>query len=380
MRVSGPQALTVGSANTITDPAQLGGNPSAACQIQNSSPYQLNVLAAGDVLSVQAFTAQTVEISGQPIQVTPLANPTVTGTALVTFVFLLTTAPNTGVQLTDGTWVETPPQQDGPLTAAAIASALSTQGSVDLLYFVSGGLGPALPANTGVLIPPTAVNTNKAYQSVVINISTTAPGGFVAGSITAFAQCFAGEIQFPSQTQTYPASPVDGLSFILPCAYSPTDLLEIILTSTSAQIDMNYAVLGLTEQVVGEVITPMGMPLATYLVGPGAKVASASLPTATSEQLLPAAPAGKVYRLQRYGVSLAQGVAAFTNIPMALTESGGTPLSTDIILTAANATVAAGMVPLYGQVTPGPVNMIQVSGDTLTGILRYDLIPTPTPQ
>jgi hypothetical protein len=155
MRIVGPQALTVGQSNTVDDPAQVGGNPSVACQVQNSSPYQLNVLAQGDSLSIQPFTAQTIEISGQPITVTPLAG-TGSGACSITFVFLLGVAAGTGVQLSDGTWVETPPQQDGPLTAAAITAAFPSAQQVFTNPFFAVGPGGT---STGPITIPTGTRT-----------------------------------------------------------------------------------------------------------------------------------------------------------------------------------------------------------------------------
>lgn len=131
MLVAGPQTLTTGVENDIVDPAETG-NPSIAVQIQNSSPYQLSILAAGDGYSIQPFFAQTIPIAGGvPIAITPLRQVGLTAACSVTLTFLLGTSSGDGVQLPGGQWVEAPPQQDGPLTAAAIASALTSQGSVD---------------------------------------------------------------------------------------------------------------------------------------------------------------------------------------------------------------------------------------------------------
>jgi hypothetical protein len=170
MRIVGPQTLTVGVPTSVSDPAEAGGNPSVACQVQNSSSYALNILAQGDVLSIQPFTAQTIEISGQPIVVTPLAG-TGTGTCSLTFVFLLGVAANTGVQLSDGTWVETPPQQDGPLTAAAITAASQPPGVL---------FGPtALPVVGNAVAQSVAIS--NVTRSLYVNVITGAPSGLILG-------------------------------------------------------------------------------------------------------------------------------------------------------------------------------------------------------
>ena len=176
MRIVGPEAITVGAATLISDPAQLGGNPSLACQIQNSSGYQLTVLAAGVELSIQPYTAQTVEISGQPISVLPIAS-TSSGTCTLTFVFLLGAPPSTGVTLPDGTEVEAPPQADGPLTAAAILALNAPPGQVYNGPLTGGG-----PIN--ITVPQTA-------RTLIINAKTsgtilTGPGITVIGTTTGY--------------------------------------------------------------------------------------------------------------------------------------------------------------------------------------------------
>lgn len=165
----GPQTLTVGSSNTIKDPSQRGGNPSVAVQIQNSSPYQLQVIAAGETLSIQPFFAQTVAISDAPISVTPLAQAGLNSACSVTFAFLLGTPQGVGVQLAGGQWVETPPQSDGPLTAAAIASALSTQASIDTL-------ANATPYNLGAAhtLALALAASSHSYTQLTIRVAVTA--------------------------------------------------------------------------------------------------------------------------------------------------------------------------------------------------------------
>lgn len=158
MQIVGPQSFGVGASTSVVDPAADGGNPSVAVQIQNSSGYQLLVAAAGGVLSIQSFTAQTIQITGAPITIQPLQG-TGTGPCLMTLAFLLGKAPNTGMQLADGTWVESPPMTDGPLTAAAIANGLAGIGlagvngmqttSVNLLTTATGFINMDLLAPNG---------------------------------------------------------------------------------------------------------------------------------------------------------------------------------------------------------------------------------------
>lgn len=168
MLVVGPQTLTVGQVNPIVDPARTG-NPSVAVQIQNSSPYQLSILADGDGYSIQPFFAQTIPVAGGvPIQITPLAQAGLSAACSVTLTFLLAVARGSGVLLPDGvTWVEPPPQQDGPLTAAAIASALSTQASIDVLL-------PPTSESTGSGVVALPLTSLHAYNAVIVQATPTA--------------------------------------------------------------------------------------------------------------------------------------------------------------------------------------------------------------
>lgn len=180
MLVDGPQTLTVGQANNIVDPAETG-NPSVAVQIQNSSPYQLSVLAAGDGYSIQPFFAQTIPVAGGvPIQIEPLPQTGLSAACSVTLTFLLGTAPGDGVQLPGGLWVEAPPQQDGPLTAAAIAAALSTQGSVDVI-----GTGSLSLVSQ---ITSFSVTPLKSYASLILVTNPTGVAGTIPWEVDLYTQ------------------------------------------------------------------------------------------------------------------------------------------------------------------------------------------------
>lgn len=242
MRTVGPEALIVGVPNTITDPAQQGGNPSAACQIQNSSGYQLTVLAGGDELSIQPFTAQTVEISGQPMQVTPITSSG-SGAANVTFVFLLTVAPGEGVQLPDGTWVETPPQQDGPLTAAAISAAISglvvTGTTQDLL---ASGTLTLVNSGTLEIATITVTGLTKSYSSLLL--AWNPAGG--ATLVCAQAQVSTSPAAFSAGFGPQPGTiPMQG---IIPFANMMGDTLVLTVYSfAAAGQTATYRLYGLTS-------------------------------------------------------------------------------------------------------------------------------------
>ena len=172
MRIVGPQAFTVGQPTQIKDPAQGGGNPSIACQIQNSSSYQLLVNAGGAQLSIQPFWAQTIEISGQPITIQPVAGTGSGSTASpITLAFLLGTAAGTGEQLPDGTWIEAPPQDDGSLTAAAITASVAPPGTL---------FGPTVLAVVANAVTQ-SVPISSTTRTVIVDVTTGAPGGLILG-------------------------------------------------------------------------------------------------------------------------------------------------------------------------------------------------------
>lgn len=119
MITQGPFTLTLGDTLPLNDPGATSNNPATAVQIQNASPFIIEVNSGGIVLTIQSFTAQTVLTSGggQQMSVLPLASG---GSAQTTAVQSLTV-----VWLLAG---ESAPMVDGPLTAAALASTLASSG------------------------------------------------------------------------------------------------------------------------------------------------------------------------------------------------------------------------------------------------------------
>lgn len=127
----------VGAAVTVQAPSL--GPDFAAVQLQNSSVFVISALAGGETYTIQSFTAQTIPLASDaaPIVITPIADPSGEvagiGSSLIP------------VWLLEG---ESPPMQDGPLTAAAIAAAITSQGIGTLVY------GPAMPGADGVSVTP----------------------------------------------------------------------------------------------------------------------------------------------------------------------------------------------------------------------------------
>lgn len=116
MITQGPFTLTLGDTLPLNDPGATSNNPATAVQIQNASPFIIEVNAGGTLLTIQSFTAQTVVTSGggQQMSVEPI------GTNIAS----VTTSDDslTVVWLLAG---ESSPMVDGPLTAAAIVAAIS---------------------------------------------------------------------------------------------------------------------------------------------------------------------------------------------------------------------------------------------------------------
>jgi hypothetical protein len=355
MRIVGPQNFTVGATTSIVDPAASGGNPSVAVQIQNSSAYQLQVNAGGALLSIQPFWAQTVEISGQPVAIEPLTG-VATGACPITLAFLLGTAPNDGEQLPDGTWIESPPQSDGSLTAAAVTAAitgaLSTQGALDFLGTFSGtiGVGQQLHFNPGYL-PALHV-----YQSLVVVITNTAAPGTLwqAVNVTDSAD-FPGQVTNTNQP---------GQVLVLPVANALGDLLSIQTTATTMQGGVSFSVYGSTSGLINEVITPSGNPLGTYSVG--GTVSLAITQTVGTATILAAPTTGFVYLLKRM---VANPAASASLTLHGLTSGKGYALSTPVV-----PLDNIGGIPCPEGITATAV------GSTVGATLFYDVVPVQTVQ
>ena len=118
MITQGPFTLTLGETLPLNDPGATSNNPATAVQIQNASPFIIEVNSGGIVLTIQSFTAQTVLTSGggQQMSVTPISASTSTSVAAksLTVVWLLAN--------------ESAPIVDGPLTASALVSGLASAG------------------------------------------------------------------------------------------------------------------------------------------------------------------------------------------------------------------------------------------------------------
>jgi hypothetical protein len=119
MITQGPFDLTLDTPLPLIDPGANSNNPATAVQIQNASPFIVEVNTGGIVLTIQSFTAQTIPTSGggQQMNVDPIASGPSAQTVAAKSLSI--------VWLLAG---ESAPMVDGPLTASAIATTLAAQG------------------------------------------------------------------------------------------------------------------------------------------------------------------------------------------------------------------------------------------------------------
>jgi hypothetical protein len=137
----GPFTLTVGVTLPLIDPGASSNNPATAVQLQNASPFVIEVNSGGTVLTIQSFTAQTVNTSGggQSMSVVPIvagSNGQTLATMSLTVVWLLAG--------------ESAPMLDGSLTAAAIFNSISGAGIAGVVVqSESVGVAAALGTSPG---------------------------------------------------------------------------------------------------------------------------------------------------------------------------------------------------------------------------------------
>jgi hypothetical protein len=167
-----PVILTLNVPVSIPDGNITYSNrPSANVQIQNSSTFVLTIVAAGLTYTIQSFTAQTISLApntGTPINISP-SSASIVSPAFVSSLI--------AVWLLEG---ESPPMQDGPLTAQAVsASILSTQ--TQRLATAAAGAGSPL----SVTLPPWVVSVQllSAGFPATINVQGLPSGIFYFSTV-----------------------------------------------------------------------------------------------------------------------------------------------------------------------------------------------------
>ena len=154
--------------STIPDPTAQYGSPADRVQVQNASPFTLQVSVGGQQFTIQSFTAQTLPTSSTGAGCTIVATSGPTGAqGSITAVWLLAG--------------EGPPMTDGQLTGAAQYA----QGLGELLttFAYVGGAGTNTVDFT-IPIPPNVrtllVYVGTTLGGVVLNVKIGGPtlGGF----------------------------------------------------------------------------------------------------------------------------------------------------------------------------------------------------------
>lgn len=233
MQTVGPVTLTLNALTTQRDPSQNVGSQSVAVQVQNASVFVLQVVSDGNLYNLQAFTAQTIPCSSQSITILPTATPG-GGTAATTCWL---------VWLLKG---EAPPQQDGQLTAQAIAASIT---SALQLATARELLSASVVVDTTVRF--VNFTASKAYQSFAAFISSDPTPNLIKGSI--------------QNITTSLASPFQDLSsshpdyFAVPCAAG--DSMTIAYQGDAAQANNTFFVVGLNVAIPSGLTRPDGFPM-----------------------------------------------------------------------------------------------------------------------
>ena len=147
------------------DPTAQWGNPANRLQIQNASPFTLEITCNGEQNTIQSFTAQTLTLDGAGTTVTmlPTSGP-VGAQGSITAVWLQ--------------YQQTPPMADGQLTGAAQYA----QGLGSTLFSTASVASGA--ANT-VPLPPTT-RTVVVSATLLSDAFTLAPQIIVEGATSGF--------------------------------------------------------------------------------------------------------------------------------------------------------------------------------------------------
>ena len=177
---------TLNTLITALDPTAQWGNPANRLQIQNASPFTLEITCNGEQNTIQSFTAQTLTLDGAGTTVTmlPTSGP-VGAQGSITAVWLQ--------------YQQTPPMADGQLTGAAqYAQGLAVPLLPATPFTASGGL-----VNVPVPVPPTV--------RTLIVTTASAPGALGLQSLTAVGlvtqqQLYAGPPYLPGEVGTAPTS------------------------------------------------------------------------------------------------------------------------------------------------------------------------------
>lgn len=305
--------LALGTPVAENDPYTSQGSAAAAIQFQNSSPFVLLILAGGEQYTIQGFTAQTLELAGggQPVQITPTTNPT--GSAASTSITIVWLLPG-----------EAAPMSDGPLTAAAIAAAITgslvTAGSATLLATgTEQSLAGQFDINYSGPIPETT-------RSMVAIIQPTT----LAGPTTEITNASA--LGVPSQEDWMIFAGIIGVqasaaipAFIFPF-YAAIDTQVSINFQTNNFADntsqWEYWLLALPDPILQGA---SGNPLAVTQAAPNTAhtAVEVSAPSGATTTVIPAPPAGQMTEVIACGFSTGNTTTVPATVRIILSGGGG---------------------------------------------------------
>lgn len=341
--------LALGVPTTIVDPLSNGGNQPTAVQIQNASGFVINVAVDGDVLTIQSFTAQTVATAGNgsSVVITPISAGEAVATSLI------------AVWLLAG---EQPPMADGPLTAQAIAAAISgqvqTTGLVDVL------VQDAAPPATGKTYTFTAENS---YQSLGVNVTGTVSGIVTIIVNNATNPFFFDYLVEPLANPVFPLLFTIGRVFQFACKVG--DTISVTVSAPSGGLT-NITIVGLGGCYVEQIKQLPGQAIDVHEVGGGTTATDTTLANGASVVLIaaPTTPLAFVNRLH--------SIAAFNSLggPVA---SGGVS-----VLIGATYVAFCGVTSqlLGGLLAASAVTIINWTGAAAAVTICYDTVPTPVSQ
>lgn len=342
---STPVVLALGATTQVPNPTAQWGNPAAAVQVQNSSAFLVDVNAGGEDYTIQPFTAQTFPLpsDGVPIAITAVENPSsLTGATHVTVVWLL-----------NG---EGPPMQDGPLTAAAIVSAITgtVQSPVQEMF------GGTVNFGTTVFNQNFTASANLQGVRIVLFNQAALLAEQLVVHVLNLTTGYAWE---PSNVNILPGALVGTVYINVPMSANAGDVLEFVIQQVGASgQNTGMSILGVGQNTVSA--TAPGGPMGEYQVG-GVSRVSAPIPAATTTSVLAAPPAGLAYRLHRFTSNLVSAANGFCLEGNTTGFLYGT-LSTN-----------QPDINLDGQMVVEGISFANFTAAAVNGYLSYDLVTIP---
>jgi hypothetical protein len=363
--VAQPIALTAQASSNSAGAAQFTFNTTPAGGEVWSGTLQCPAAPAGTLFAVSvggtpwgSFGGFSV---GGPIQVPPGANVVVTavGLAASTTYQLNFVGSSDDFSGTQPIW----PEPNAASLAAIISGLVAAEGIVDLIV---PNTFSNIPANTPVGVTGVALHP---YSTLVFIISA----GGLAEITAAAIRTTPTSAVWPAQTQPGGGQQAFGLSintFLLPCSYAAGDTVDVQFSTTLA-LSTTFAVYGIGAQQTVQVIAPVGNPLSVANRG-GAQSVTITAPASAAANILPAPPAGFVYRLHRL-ITPDAG-------PLIIAQGSTSSLGPNFISTIGNGPNNRPMDDCNGLIVPTNIGCLNGSAATTRVTCWYDLVPVQALQ